>query len=113
MTATDDRVAAPLAASERIRLAPLVTGAIGSDGPSAALRRVLVGLDVVAVVGGWAAAVHATAGFHHVFAASAAGQLSVVAVLTALSILALAAQRLYLSRVCSVRTVEIVRIWRA
>jgi len=76
------------------------------------LRRLLVGLDAGATGIGWALGL----GLTHGLSLRASGYTAVAAVLvllTAVSVALIAVQRLYLARVCSIRAVEISRLWRA
>ena len=81
--------------------------------PSPILRRLLVGVDAVAAISGWAATLLVVGGLDVEAAVGGAGELSVLALLAAVTILAIASQRLYLARVCTIRAVEIVRLGRA
>jgi exopolysaccharide biosynthesis polyprenyl glycosylphosphotransferase len=72
-----------------------------------------VGLDTAAAAIGWTAAVAVTGGLRPEVGARTAAEVSVLVLLVAGTILAIASQRLYLSRVCSVRAVEIARLGRA
>jgi exopolysaccharide biosynthesis polyprenyl glycosylphosphotransferase len=93
-------------------LAPVADDAVRADG-GAGLRRLLVGLDTAAAAIGWTAAVALTGGLRPEVAARTAAEISVLVLLVAGTIVAIASQRLYLSRVCSVRAVEIARLGRA
>jgi FlaA1/EpsC-like NDP-sugar epimerase len=82
--------------------------------PSAGLRRRLIALDAVAAVAGWAAGLAVTRGVEAPTSSSPiAMSVLVIAVLAATTILLITGQRLYLARVCSIRAVEIGRLWRA
>jgi exopolysaccharide biosynthesis polyprenyl glycosylphosphotransferase len=114
--------------SETVRLTPVLTAvdlrddvaeahggpAVGGAKPPSLLRRLLVAVDAVAVAVGWAAALLIVGGLEVESAVHGAfGELSVLALLAAITIVAVASQRLYLSRVCTIRAVEIVRLGRA
>jgi exopolysaccharide biosynthesis polyprenyl glycosylphosphotransferase len=76
------------------------------------LRRLLIGLDAGAALGGWTLGL----AFTHGLSVQATGNVAVTAVLvllTAATVALIASQRLYLSRVCSIRAVEIGRLGRA
>lgn len=82
--------------------------------PSAGLRRLLIGLDAFAAVAGWGVGLSVTDGVEVPSTSpSAAMSLLVVGALAATTLLLITGQRLYLSRVCSIRAVEIGRLWRA
>lgn len=81
--------------------------------PSPLLRRLLVGVDAVAVTAAWAIALLAVGGLEVSPKAPRFVAISVLALFSAISILAVASQRLYLARVCTVRAVEIERLGRA
>jgi exopolysaccharide biosynthesis polyprenyl glycosylphosphotransferase len=81
-------------------------------GASFWLRRLLIGLDAGAAFAGWTLGL----AFTHGLALEATGHTAVtavLAVLTAATVALIASQRLYLSRVCSIRAVEIGRLGRA
>ena len=107
--------------SDSVRLTPVLK-ALGVDDapvplarhqPSPMLRRLLVGVDAVAVILGWGGALLAVGGLEADVASEGVAHLSVAVLLAAISILAVASQRLYLARVCTIRAVEIVRLGRA
>ena len=108
--------------SETVRLTPVLK-AVGVDDaktaplvrhqPSPLLRRLLVGVDAVAVTIGWGGALLVVGGLEVHAASQGAAHLSMLALLAAVTILAVASQRLYLARVCTIRAVEIVRLGRA
>jgi exopolysaccharide biosynthesis polyprenyl glycosylphosphotransferase len=82
--------------------------------PSAGLRRLLIGLDAVAAVAGWGAGLGLTDGVRAPAGSPPVAMgLLVTAALAAITLLFVTGQRLYLSRVCSIRAVEIGRLWRA
>ena len=76
------------------------------------LRALLVGLDVVGVTSVWALAVLWSSSRHPDAWGRAATQIVFVLIVSAFTVGALAAERLYRSRVCAVRTVEIARLAR-
>jgi len=98
----------------------VVLAPIGADHLSTApvprrsrLRLALVALDAVAAMGAWSAALATVGGF----ATEGGGHrtpvlLSTALLLTLVTISTLASQRLYLARVCAIRSVEIVRLGR-
>jgi len=77
------------------------------------LRRLLVGLDTVAAALGWTGASLLTGGLRAQGPAGGAAVAGVLGLLTLGTVLAITSQRLYLSRICTVRAVEIARLWRA
>lgn len=82
------------------------------EGREIPLRGILVALDVVAALLGWAAAT-LVAGSDYLPVASAAGRLAVAVTAAAVTLMWVASQRLYLARVCAVHAVEVQRIGRA
>jgi len=91
---------------------PVAEDSVLAAGPPR-LRRLLVGLDTAAAAVGWTAASLLTGGLRFQGPAKAAVEAGVLALLTLGTVLALASQRLYLARICTVRAVEIARLWRA
>lgn len=83
-----------------------------SPGTGSRLRALLVGLDAVGVTGVWALAVLWSSSRHPDAWGRAATQIGFVLIVSAFTVGALAAERLYRSRVCAVRTVEIARLAR-
>jgi exopolysaccharide biosynthesis polyprenyl glycosylphosphotransferase len=77
------------------------------------LRRRLVLLDCAAVALGWAATLGAVGGISTRLGHGLSLTISLLVLATAATIAAMASQRLYVSRVCTVRTVEVVRLGRA
>ena len=107
---------------EAVRLTPVLkaVGAAADDvitspahRPSPLLRRLLVGVDAAAVSAAWGGTLLFVGGLEVPATATRFAGLSVLALLAAVSILAVASQRLYLARVCTVRAVEIERLGRA
>ncbi len=91
---------------------PVAEGSVVAAG-APRLRRLLVGLDTAAAAVGWTAASLLTGGLRFHGPAKAAAEAGVVTLLTLGTVLAITTQRLYLARICSVRAVEIARLWRA
>ncbi|HEY6317194.1 MAG TPA: sugar transferase [Acidimicrobiia bacterium] len=76
------------------------------------LRALLVGLDAAGVFGVWSVAVLLSASRHPDAWGRAATKTAFILIITAFTVAALAAEHLYRSRVCAVRTVEIARLAR-
>lgn len=101
--------------SDEVVLAPVspdslsVVPAVGRS----RLRLALVAVDAVAAMAAWTAALAATEGFE-IEGARHRGLIlaSTALLLTLVTISTLASQRLYLARVCAIRSVEIVRLGR-
>lgn len=96
------------------RLSEIGRGAIVRTPPVAGsnLRRTAIGLDLAAAAVGWSVALRGTGGVE------ALTQPRVVSIVTFLALVlgtvaAVASQRLYLSRVCAIRAVEVSRLARA
>lgn len=81
--------------------------------PGSPLRRLLIGFDLVAFALSWAFALFVPARALGARATSSTGTLTQLAVGVAVGMGAVAAQRLYLARVCSVRSEELARIARS
>jgi exopolysaccharide biosynthesis polyprenyl glycosylphosphotransferase len=82
--------------------------------PVTRLRRLLIGLDATAAIAGWTAGLAFTGGVTASGHANLPATVVLVAVaMAATTILFVMGQRLYLARVCSIRAVEIGRLWRA
>lgn len=77
------------------------------------LRRLLVAADSVAVLAGWALALVFAGGQDIDASLRGVDGVAVLALLAAITILAITSQRLYLARICTIRAVEIVRLGRA
>ena len=84
----------------------------GHRAPGVALRRMLVIADVGAAALGWGSAIAIGPGIGVAGGAPAVGALTFV-LLVALTVASVGLQRLYLSRVCAIRSVEISRLARA
>src|SRR5687767_3737872 len=69
--------------------------------PSSLLRRLLVGVDAVAVLTGWALALLFAGGPEIRSSVGGVAELAVLALLAAISMLAITSQRLYLARFCT------------
>ena len=97
-----------------IRTEPVETAPAPGVAPSSGLRRLLIGLDAIAAVAGWGAGLALTGGVRvPASSPTLAMSLLVVGALAAATLLLITGQRLYLARVCSIRAVEIGRLWRA
>jgi exopolysaccharide biosynthesis polyprenyl glycosylphosphotransferase len=83
-----------------------------SDGTRSRLRALLVGLDALGVTSVWALAVLWSSSQHPDAWGRAATQIVFVLAVSAFTVGALATERLYQSRVCAIRTVEIARLAR-
>jgi exopolysaccharide biosynthesis polyprenyl glycosylphosphotransferase len=79
---------------------------------SVRLRTLLIGLDTLGVASVWTSAVVWAASRHPAAWGTAARESAFVAIVTASTLVALAAERLYRARVCAVRTVELTRLVR-
>ncbi len=90
---------------------PVVDTEIGRPAP--ALRRVLVLLDAVAAAVAWAVGLSIPGGLPATAGSEVAVSAAAAIVLTIGTLLAMGGQHLYLSRVCSIRSVEIVGLARA
>ena len=79
---------------------------------SVRLRTLLIGLDAVGVAAVWTIAVAWSASRHPAAWGTTARESAFVALMTASTLVALAAERLYRARICAVRTVELTRLVR-
>jgi exopolysaccharide biosynthesis polyprenyl glycosylphosphotransferase len=107
-------LSAPLANAETSGLTESGATSVvrATRGSSFRLRALLVGLDAIGVVGVWSVAVLWSASRHPGAWERAATQSAFVLLVSVFTVSALAAEHLYRSRVCAVRTVEIARLAR-
>ena len=94
-------------------LAPVATVEDERATPSAVLRRALVAVDSLASVTGWALGFALSGGLRTGVAQPHLAAVSVSVLLAAATITAMASQRLYLARMCTIRAVEIARLGRS
>jgi exopolysaccharide biosynthesis polyprenyl glycosylphosphotransferase len=86
---------------------------VGRARPSRGLRLLLVGLDAAAVAGGWLVVVLQRHLAHGPALLGLQSRAAALGVGTAAGLLVISSQRLYRSRTCSVKPVELVKLWRA